>query len=322
MFSNHSSKSVFLLLTALSLNNIACQNENPWHQPGATPTYKITIGVENCTGANPDSELVEIQNKLTEKLEAAHVFYQNIEVNAEKGELTFHIIGHEDAESDEDFDEILLKEVDIKLVTAIHLADHNTKPWIDTIVQRENLSGIFEPNYIPPGAVFGKLGGLAVLGGFKKENTESIIAAFSKYEEELPFSVFIGKNSSNYVDIEMFLCGVLRSDEIMVSNKDITRARISPGPDGSIEVVIGMSIEGAEKFRIMTTEAANDKNREILILLNDEVVSAPRVNEPIIGGSAAISGFFSLKQAELISTLINIGQLPCDIKVLKKGRIN
>ncbi|MBK7696250.1 MAG: hypothetical protein IPI30_18590 [Saprospiraceae bacterium] len=46
------------------------------------------------------------------------------------------------------------------------------------------------------------------------------------------------------------------------------------------------------------------------ISLDDEVVSCPRVNEPILGGSSQISGNFSIDEAKDLSNILQVGKLP------------
>jgi len=58
----------------------------------------------------------------------------------------------------------------------------------------------------------------------------------------------------------------------------------SSSPDqttGEMTVNLRMDVQGAKKWADMTTKAYEDNNREIAIVLDDEVVSAPRVNSPI-----------------------------------------
>lgn len=55
-----------------------------------------------------------------------------------------------------------------------------------------------------------------------------------------------------------------------------------------------MNNDGARTWAEMTTKAANNGNREIAIVLDSAVVSAPRVINPITGGNSSITGDYSL----------------------------
>jgi preprotein translocase subunit SecD len=51
------------------------------------------------------------------------------------------------------------------------------------------------------------------------------------------------------------------------------------------------------------------------------VIEAPRVNEPIYGGSAAITGTFTTEQAKLLQIQLNAGALPISLEVLEQHAI-
>ncbi|MBK8082083.1 MAG: protein translocase subunit SecD [Saprospiraceae bacterium] len=76
-----------------------------------------------------------------------------------------------------------------------------------------------------------------------------------------------------------------------------------------------------KKWAEMTTKAAADGNREIAIVLDDEVVSAPRVNEAITGGSSAISGNYTVEEAVDFANILEIGKLPAKTKILQESNV-
>ena len=77
--------------------------------------------------------------------------------------------------------------------------------------------------------------------------------------------------------------------------------------------------EGADKFGEATTKAFNGQvtstmdgvgNGAIAIVLDGNIISAPNVNEPILGGRSSITGDFTLEEAQLLAAQINGGALP------------
>ncbi|MEM0899953.1 MAG: protein translocase subunit SecDF [Pseudomonadota bacterium] len=64
---------------------------------------------------------------------------------------------------------------------------------------------------------------------------------------------------------------------------------------------------GAQRFG-----AATQRNvgRLFAIILDDEVITAPRINEPILGGSGQISGNFTVESANDLAILLRAGALP------------
>lgn len=82
-----------------------------------------------------------------------------------------------------------------------------------------------------------------------------------------------------------------------------------------------MDNKGAKKWAVMTTKAANDKNRAIAIVLDDEVVSAPSVNVPITGGRSAITGNYSMQEATDFSRILEIGKLPARPQIIQESTV-
>ena len=77
--------------------------------------------------------------------------------------------------------------------------------------------------------------------------------------------------------------------------------------------------EGANLFGEATTKAYNGEvtstidgvgSGAIAIVLDDQIISAPHVNEPILGGNCTITGDFDLEEAQLLAAQINGGALP------------
>ncbi len=102
----------------------------------------------------------------------------------------------------------------------------------------------------------------------------------------------------------------------------ITSASANPDPQtGEVQVSLNMDGQGAKIWRDMTTVAARDQNREIAILLDGEVVSAPRVNEPITGGRSSISGNFSLQEGQDLANILEIGKLPAKPRIIQEVQI-
>jgi SecD/SecF fusion protein len=100
----------------------------------------------------------------------------------------------------------------------------------------------------------------------------------------------------------------------------ITVARSNPDPTtGEVAVSISMDQEGARKWANMTTKAAQDNEREIAILLDDEVVSAPAVRSPIVSGDSQITGDFSIQEGQDLANILQIGKLPAETKIIQES---
>lgn len=77
-------------------------------------------------------------------------------------------------------------------------------------------------------------------------------------------------------------------------------------------VSIKFNAEGGELFAAITRE---NVGQNLAIFLDGEVISAPRINEVIVGGSAVISGGFTPDEARSLAQNLNFGALPVPIEL-------
>ncbi len=75
-------------------------------------------------------------------------------------------------------------------------------------------------------------------------------------------------------------------------------------------VAITFTKEGGELFEKITRENVGE---QLAIFLDGEIISAPRINEPIMGGRATISGGFTADEARDLAENLNFGALPVPI---------
>ncbi|MBU6475623.1 MAG: protein translocase subunit SecD [Alphaproteobacteria bacterium] len=75
---------------------------------------------------------------------------------------------------------------------------------------------------------------------------------------------------------------------------------------------------GATRFCDVTRD---NTGKPFAIVLDDKVISAPRINEPICGGSGIITGGFTVKQAQDLSLLLRSGALPAPLKVIEERSV-
>ena len=86
---------------------------------------------------------------------------------------------------------------------------------------------------------------------------------------------------------------------------------------GGWQVDLQMTTDGAKKFADSTTKlsALESPNDQFAIVLDGVVISAPSVNEPILGGSAVISGSFTADEARALAQVLKYGALPVALEV-------
>ena len=132
-----------------------------------------------------------------------------------------------------------------------------------------------------------------------------------------PFSDYeTGEETTLY---ELYAIKKSRGKDVAPLEGDrVSDASANPDPNtGEIAVSLTMDQVGTRIWGDMTTKAAQDNNREIAILLDNQVVSAPRVNDAITGGSSSITGNFSLTEAKDLASNLKIGKLPAKTQIIQ-----
>jgi preprotein translocase subunit SecD len=106
---------------------------------------------------------------------------------------------------------------------------------------------------------------------------------------------------------------------IMVSGEDLTDAQ--PGFDqrtGEPIVSFRFNTSGARRFAQVTQE---NVGRPFAIVLDNKVISAPVIREPILGGSGQISGSFTVQGANDLAILLRAGALPAPLTVIEQRTV-
>ena len=75
---------------------------------------------------------------------------------------------------------------------------------------------------------------------------------------------------------------------------------------------------GARRFGDATTQ---NVGRLLAIVLDNQIISAPRIREPIIGGSGIISGTFTVADARDLALLLRAGALPAPLTVIEERTV-
>jgi len=94
------------------------------------------------------------------------------------------------------------------------------------------------------------------------------------------------------------------------------RANLRGNADWIIE--FEFNSEGARKFGELTTELVG---QPLGIFLDGNLISAPRVNSPITGGSGIIEGGFGADEAKTLAIQLKAGQLPVPLKMVENRTV-
>jgi preprotein translocase subunit SecD len=108
----------------------------------------------------------------------------------------------------------------------------------------------------------------------------------------------------------------LLEKRVIVSGDELIDAQ--PGFDQRSNepiVTFKFNTSGARKFAQVTQE---NVGRPFAIVLDDKVISAPVIREPILGGSGQISGNFTVESANNLAILLRAGALPAKLTVIEQ----
>lgn len=105
----------------------------------------------------------------------------------------------------------------------------------------------------------------------------------------------------------------------LLSGEDLVDAQVAFGQNTNEPVVtFRFNTSGARTFANVTQQ---NVGRPFAIVLDEEVISAPVIREPITGGSGQISGNFTVDGANDLAVLLRAGALPAKLTVIEERSI-
>ena len=101
----------------------------------------------------------------------------------------------------------------------------------------------------------------------------------------------------------------------VLTGTDLKDAQAATNQQSGQNVVnLEFSDEGGKKFADLTSA---NVGRTIAIVLDGEVLTAPNVREPIMGGRAEITGQKTLEEAQQLAVLLRSGALPVKVNIIE-----
>jgi preprotein translocase subunit SecD len=106
--------------------------------------------------------------------------------------------------------------------------------------------------------------------------------------------------------------------QVLVGGETLVDARMEYDEYNRPEVSFRFNKIGAKKFGEATKE---NVGKRFAIILDNEIISAPNINEPITGGSGRITGQFSPDRAQDLALLLRAGALPAPLNVIEERTV-
>ena len=212
--------------------------------------------------------------------------------------------------------------IDLAVAQAMETAVEVVRKRIDALGTREptiirsgpNRIVVQVPGLQDPQALKNLLGQTAKLE-FKLVDTTALQSDIQRGvappgSEIVPYAA--GKDGAPVGSIAVKRLGGIRGDQL--TNAQVTNNQQTNEP----QVAITFNTEGGARFAKLTTQ---NVNKPFAIILDGKVLSAPNINEPILGGSAVISGNFTTQAASNLAISLRSGALPVDLKVVEERTV-
>ncbi|MBX3578055.1 MAG: protein translocase subunit SecDF [Rhizobiaceae bacterium] len=111
----------------------------------------------------------------------------------------------------------------------------------------------------------------------------------------------------------------LIEDRVIVSGENLVDAQATFDQRTSEPVVsFRFDAKGAARFGQATQQ---NVGRLFAIILDNQVISAPQIREPILGGTGQISGNFTVESANDLAVLLRAGALPADLTIVEERTV-
>jgi preprotein translocase subunit SecD/SecD/SecF fusion protein len=154
----------------------------------------------------------------------------------------------------------------------------------------------------------------AIIGQTAQLTFHLVEGSFTGAETEAPRPGTIVLPSAETTGLSYIL-----QDTPLLTGEDLVDAQAAFNQQTNEPVVnFRLSTAGAAKFGEVTQ---NNVGRLFAIVLDDEVISAPQIREPILGGSGQISGSFTVQTANDLAILLRAGSLPAKLTIVEERSV-
>jgi len=107
----------------------------------------------------------------------------------------------------------------------------------------------------------------------------------------------------------------LKLGETQMTGEVIKKARVGFDDQGAAQIDFDLSADGKKKFGEITSK---NVNKQLAIVLDYKIESAPNIKEAITGGKGNITGKFTDKEAKDLAIVLNTGALPVELKPINE----
>jgi len=189
-----------------------------------------------------------------------------------------------------------------------------SEPLIQTAIGEDDYRIIVELPGVNIDQAKSIIGTTAQLSFWERNPTSSAILVTSKSDLKMLFAT-----QSAYPISVVEVLGT-NPNKTNLGGRDLRETSVTfDSNTGKPQVQLSFTTDGAEKFADITKR---NINKIVAIVLDDMVIEAPRVNQPILEGNAVITGGFTYDTAKVLSTQLNAGALPVPLIPLQQHAVD
>ena len=187
---------------------------------------------------------------------------------------------------------------------------------IEIVRRRVDETGTNEPNILKRGnnRILVELPGLDDPARIKSllGKTANLTFQFVSSNESDSFGTEILKFDNNLEEATV-------SKRIILNGDNLVDAKPRMDTQNN-ETIVSFTLDrvGAKKFGKATTE---NVGKQLAIVLDGKIISAPSIREPIVGGSGQISGNFTFQSATDLALLLRSGALPAPMNIIEERSV-
>ncbi|MCC6460223.1 MAG: hypothetical protein IT260_07115 [Saprospiraceae bacterium] len=295
---------------------LGCQEaDKNWHQPDLPANYEILLQLECANESNNQGILDSAKAVILRRLASQHVYYRSIEMDGQQ--LRLNPIGREKEAANPSPNELRALTNMVRAsgsLTFSELYHFPRKQFAEQLLPRLLKDSIgFSFSIMPP-----------VTGFVALEEYPALVAWFQQPQNQafLPAGVelALGQKSEQFYGRELFPVYFLKKSATPnLSEAHLKEIQIMPreGDDSFAVLTMRFDQKGTQLLTDLSTRAYEADQMEIAILLNDFVVSTPKVMTPIRGGNVSIDGGFSVAEGHAMLALLENGRLPCPVQLIE-----
>lgn len=203
----------------------------------------------------------------------------------------------------------------VKPSYATNVKDSSVTQAIETLRNRVDQFGVAEPliQQVGVSRILLQMPGVKDVEAVKK-----VVGKVAKLEFRL-----LANNSTSVADVTTIKSKTDNSQvrverEVRLTGSAVDDARVSFDQNNQVEVALTFNSEGGRRFAELTSE---NVGRNLAIILDGELYSAPVIRERISGGRCSISGNFTVAEGRELAVVLKAGALPAPLEVLEEKTV-